>query len=98
MWQVNLDFVDRMQRELEANAHKGDWLAWQPDRYDLYVELRHHSKKLLDAIHSADHNLTAERAADLANLCMKAWEMAQKNVTTEVEPKSVGRDANDRPA
>lgn len=39
-------FIQRMQAELEANAHKGSWEDWQPQAGPLMDEIQHHVRKL----------------------------------------------------
>lgn len=81
--QVDLDFVARMDRELEANtAKKGPWRDWQGTRENVINELRYHVDKLEEALEVDEpwHDpwepeKVAEYAADVANIAMKAWEL-----------------------
>jgi len=43
---INEAFIQRMQAELEANAHKGNWEDWKPEAGALMDEIEHHVRKL----------------------------------------------------
>jgi hypothetical protein len=83
MKHINVHFIARMDSELEANQHKGDWSAWHPDRFQATSELHHHTRKLIAAIYcEADYNVQ-ECAADLANIAMKCYETFQPVAVVE---------------
>jgi hypothetical protein len=69
---IDIDFVRRMDAELKANAHKGDWHAWTPDKLAIFEQLFHHLRKIVRAIRLDDHPRVTEFCADLANISMKA--------------------------
>ncbi len=64
-----------MDRELQANAHKGDWQGWKPDREELIGEIQHHLDKFQDALEKKHRACVAEFAADIANYMTKAVEL-----------------------
>ncbi len=72
---INPLFIARMQAELEANAHKGDWPAWHPTPALARSELEHHVRKLLAALERGDREKVTEHAADVANYVMKIAEV-----------------------
>lgn len=64
-------FVCRMERELHANAGKGDrpgWLAMSADT--ALLEIYYHVAKLQKAVRDEGGDLIAEHAADVANMAM----------------------------
>lgn len=64
-------FVELMERELHANAHKGDRPAWlKMSGGDCLLEIYYHVGKLHKAVHAGDAALINEYAADTANLAM----------------------------
>lgn len=67
---VDPAFVERMEAELRANAHKGDWREWRPDARRAKGELRRHVHKLLRALDAGLPGDVSEYAADVANVCM----------------------------
>jgi hypothetical protein len=81
---VNQTFIERMDKELIANEHKGDWTQWKPDRFQAASEIHHHARKLIDAIYAKTDADVAECAADLSNIAMKTFETFE-NVQT-IEP------------
>jgi hypothetical protein len=64
-----------MDKELQGNASKGDWKAWNPDRMLCMDELHHHLRKLGRALRLNDKDRVAEFCADLANVAMKTAEI-----------------------
>lgn len=74
---VSHEFVQAMHAELLANAHKGDWSAWNPRPDQAMSEFDHHDSKLRRAVDDKDAAKTREYAADIANICMKIWEGAK---------------------
>jgi hypothetical protein len=72
---VRPEFIARMNAELVANAHKGDWTTWLPSQAELGDELWHHYRKLLSALAGNERARVAEYSADLANLAMKAHQL-----------------------
>ena len=74
--QVLPGFVFRMRDELAANEqNKGDWSTWRPDRDDAFREVQDHMTKLYWALSSGDRDKISEHAADIANACMKIYEL-----------------------
>jgi len=69
------EFFRRMDKELQSNASKGDWKAWNPDRMTCMDELHHHLRKLGRAIRLNDKERIAEFCADIANVAMKTAEV-----------------------
>lgn len=64
-------FLCRMERELHANAGKGDrpgWLAMSADT--ALLEIYYHVAKLQKAVRNEGGDLIAEHAADVANMAM----------------------------
>ena len=77
-----LAFAIQMERELQANAGKGEWSNWQPSDQAILSEMDHHISKLRRALAEryANPNGTASKqvsefAADIANFAMKAWDL-----------------------
>lgn len=68
---VRSEFVERMESELQANAHKGDWRAWKPTALQALSELQHHEAKLMQALAADDCEHIREFCADIANITMK---------------------------
>lgn len=75
---INLDFVRAMDREIQANSHKGDWFAWQPSKAILVAELDNHLEKLKKALLEKGSAGVNEHTADCANLLMKMHELYAK--------------------
>lgn len=64
-------FVKMMDKELHANAGKGDrqgWLSMTPDQ--AMLEIYYHAAKLQKAVRDGDHALVMEYSADVANMSM----------------------------
>lgn len=74
---LNLEFLNRMSIELEANAHKGDWNKWKPQPEDIIKEMDHHLNKLKLAFYVQDLERIKEFSADLANFCEKSFDYAE---------------------
>jgi hypothetical protein len=72
---VNPLFVKRMEEELHANGHKGDWRDWKPTPLGGLSELNHHITKLINALENSDRERVTEHSADIANASMKIAEM-----------------------
>ena len=75
------EYAKAMQHELEANAHKGDWLldtdTGQPlDDETLVWELIYHLFKLIAAILKGNKQAILHYAADVGNC---AWFIADKH-------------------
>jgi hypothetical protein len=69
------EYGQAMMRELEANAHKGDWRDMRLG--DLMVELREHFLELDMALSMVpDKRQIDEKAADVGNLAMMVREVA----------------------
>lgn len=62
-------FAIQMQKELDANQHKGDWREWT-DIPDMFMEFEYHKGKLLKAIKDNDKPRVKEFIADCANILM----------------------------
>jgi hypothetical protein len=58
----------RMEAELKANEHKGDWRDRWSDRDRIFFELAWHQSKLMMAVHASDREKIAEHTADMCNL------------------------------
>lgn len=69
-------FFERMESELLANSHKGDWGAWAPTPDACLSELEHHMEKLRQAFRDGLPELVREYAADVANIAQKAHAIA----------------------
>ena len=64
-------FVAMMEKELYANARKGDRPGWlQMDRKTAILEVFYHMGKLHQAVHRGEAEAIKEYAADVANMCM----------------------------
>jgi hypothetical protein len=87
--QLNQKFLERMQIELAANQHKGDWKEWHPSKFDILSDLQHHLNKLQFAVMEDEKDLTAEYAADLANITMKAFDEFGSVEQTQTKPSEV---------
>lgn len=59
-------FVENMQKELNANKHKGDWKVFN-DRKIIMQELEHHLCKLYNSLNEKDDEKIKEYIADCAN-------------------------------
>lgn len=68
---VNETFVDRMEKELQNNAHQGDWNTWQPTPGQGVQEIEYHLEKLKAALVSNNPENISEYAADIANISMR---------------------------
>jgi hypothetical protein len=62
-------FAEHMQREIDANAHKGDWHEFM-DSDGILSEIEWHKAKLLFALKDANKDRITEHAADCANFFM----------------------------
>lgn len=62
-------FAQHMERELNANARKGDWRTWY-DHEEQMKEAWYHHTKLQSAIDRYDLPAIKEHAADCANFYM----------------------------
>lgn len=66
-----LPFLALMRKELHANTDKGDREAWLGmSSATAMTEVRHHARKLEDAVGRADAAGIAEHCADVANCAM----------------------------
>jgi hypothetical protein len=72
---VNPLFVKRMEDELHANGHKGDWKSWEPSELGALSEIQHHVTKLINALEGGDRARVTELSADIANAAMKTAEV-----------------------
>ena len=64
-------FVLLMERELRANAHKGDHVGWRgASPANLLLEVHYHVGKLHWALHHQSMDEVREFAADTANMCL----------------------------
>lgn len=70
---TNKLFIERMDIELKANAHKGNWGEWKPTKEEWLWEMQHHQAKLQDAIASKNKDTILEFSADVGNLAEKAF-------------------------
>jgi len=66
-------FIKRMEKELIANAHKGNWNDWHPTNEQALKELMHHVNKLHNAIEHNSKNDILEFSADIANITEKIF-------------------------
>ena len=74
---MNMDFVIRCDDEIKENtSKKGVWSEYKPTRKDISRELSWHMAKLTHAILAGSNKKIQEAAADVANLCEKAYEMS----------------------
>ena len=69
-------FVERMENEIKANTHKGDWrlFATKENRHEILREIEHHYNKLVTAYESGDEELIREHSADIGNIAMFMYE------------------------
>lgn len=65
-------FVQRMQKEIKENEHKGDWteFAIKENRPEILREIEYHYNKLVLAYESDDEALIREYSADIGNIAM----------------------------
>ena len=64
-------FLAMMEKELHANAGKGDRPGWlQMDSKTAILEVFYHMGKLHQAVHRGEAEAIQEYAADVANMCM----------------------------
>lgn len=59
-------FAENMQKELNANDHKGNWKDFK-DRKIIMAELEHHLCKLYNALNENNNEKMKEYIADCAN-------------------------------
>lgn len=79
MNELNPKFIQRMEDELKANAHKGNWEEWQPNETQILNEMYHHMEKLKMAFVTKSLDEIKEYSADVANLAEKAFAFADKD-------------------
>jgi hypothetical protein len=76
---IRKDFIARMKAELESNyaSGKGDFDLWIPkDKNQIMREIDHHVEKLRAALFfEIDEERVSEHSADVANACMKCFEV-----------------------
>lgn len=74
-------FTERMEKEIKANAHKGDWkvFATKENRPEILHEIEHHYNKLVIAYESGDEELIREHSADIGNIAMFMYESTKSN-------------------
>lgn len=66
-----IPFSKLMEKELHANADKGDRAGWlNMNREDCMLEIYYHASKLQKATRDSDYPAIKEYAADVANMCM----------------------------
>ena len=68
-FQIFKEFTERMKSEMEANAHKGEWVHWR-NQNDILREIEHHLYKLAQAIRECGKLDIREFSADVANIAM----------------------------
>ena len=64
-------FIVAMNREIEANEHKGPWEDYVPSSCYVAPWLEEHVSKLILAVARKDRAKVREYAADVANIAMK---------------------------
>lgn len=85
-----IDFAEAMEFELNANAHKGDWM---PVDNEVHAEEAiYHLWKLTVSIASAEPHRVREHAADVANIVMF---LADKNGGMDVPSDTVSYRVRD---
>ena len=74
-------FTKRMEKEIKANAHKGDWrpFAIKENRTEILREIEHHYNKLVIAYESGDEELIREHSDDIGNIAMFMYESTNPN-------------------
>lgn len=74
-------FTQRMEKEMKANEHKGDWrsFAVKENRIEILDEIRHHYDKLVLAFESDNEELIREHSADIGNIAMFMYESDNSN-------------------
>lgn len=72
--QIRTSFIVQMDKELKANAVKGNWDDWKPNKDDAFSELEHHVEKLKKALQEGKAGSVTEFSADIANITMKISE------------------------
>lgn len=70
--------IERADREIVVNQHKGDWAAWNPGATELTREVSHHFWKWSRAAVDGDFELAEEFLADLLNYVRKGYEQLCK--------------------
>jgi hypothetical protein len=68
-------FAKLMDRELQENAHKGNWEDWKPTSQELLSEVTHHLDKLKFVLARFNRPAVTEFSADIANFMQKTHEM-----------------------
>ncbi|MFY0655437.1 MAG: hypothetical protein JXR12_01535 [Neptunomonas phycophila] len=68
---INGTFIQRMETELQNNAHQGDWNKWTPTPGQGVDEILHHLEKLKAALVGANPDQVSEYTADIANIAMR---------------------------
>lgn len=69
-------FAERMLKEIGLNRAKGDFMAWTPNKGELFRELHYHLDKMEQAMHREDQgHLVEEFSADSANYLLKVFQL-----------------------
>jgi len=68
---VDAAFIERMEKEILANQHKGAWQDWKPRPLRAWIELIYHGLKLAIALVRRRQDYISEFSADCANAAMK---------------------------
>lgn len=94
---VLLPFVVQMERELHANAGKGDrpgWLAMRPEI--ALLEIYYHLAKLQKAVKDDNGAGIIEYAADVANMSMMLLDICGGLANIDTNHRHSGGDGEDR--
>jgi hypothetical protein len=70
---LSTDFILQMEKELQNNQHKGNWLNWFPTKEESLSELDHHVLKLKIALLNNNTENIKEYSADVANISEKIF-------------------------
>jgi hypothetical protein len=73
MNQLNNEFQQLMQNELNKNSYKGDWEKWQPKKEEWLWQTTYHLFKLQKALDENNKELIKEYSLDLANFAEKSY-------------------------
>lgn len=81
-----IEFATAMQKELDANAHKGDLFNWDitNDFPKWLYEFEYHKSKLIAALMAKDENQKKEYCADLANYLLLLFNTKDVNIQKSV--------------
>jgi hypothetical protein len=90
-------FVALMEKELNANSHKGDREGWlKMTEEQALGEIEYHVSKLSKAMTDMNPEDVREYAADVANLCMMLLDIGGQLKAAQTPPQPIYDEAKER--